>query len=58
MCKKILLSGSHLMEMMERVLAATSRIGNEWMKFREQLPFLTSRAPLLEMKGRVYALAS
>ena len=25
------------------------------MKFRELLPFLTSRAPPLEMKGRVYA---
>ena len=25
------------------------------MKFRELLPFLTSRASLLEMKGRVYA---
>ena len=36
-------------------LAATARIRNEWMKFRERLPFLTSRAPPLEMKGRVYA---
>ena len=27
---------------------------NGWMKFRERLPFLTSRAPPLEMKGRVY----
>ena len=36
-------------------LAATARIRNEWMKFRELLPFLTSRAPPLEMKGRVYA---
>ena len=26
-------------------LAATARIRNEWMKFRELLPFLTSRAP-------------
>ena len=25
------------------------------MKFRELFPFLTSRAPPLEMKGRVYA---
>ena len=25
------------------------------MKFQEPLPFLTSRAPQLEMKGRVYA---
>ena len=36
-------------------LAATARIKNGWMKFREILPFLTSRAPSLEMKGRVYA---
>ena len=36
-------------------LAATARIRNEWMKFGELLPFLTSRAPPLEMKGRVYA---
>ena len=36
-------------------LASTARIRNRWMKFRELLPFLTSRAPPLEMKGRVYA---
>ena len=36
-------------------LAATARIRNGWMKFRELLPFLTSRAPPLEMKGRVYS---
>ena len=36
-------------------LAATARIRNGWMKFRELLPFLTSIAPPLEMKGRVYA---
>ena len=36
-------------------LAATARIRNGWMKFREILPFLTSKAPPLEMKGRVYA---
>ena len=36
-------------------LAATARIRNVWMNFRELLPFLTSRAPPLEMKGRVYA---
>ena len=36
-------------------LAATARIRNGWMKFRELLPFLTSKAPLLEMNGRVYA---
>ena len=34
-------------------LAATARIRNGWMKFRELLRFLTSRAPPLEMKGRV-----
>ena len=36
-------------------LAATARIRNGWMKFRELLPFLTSRALPLEIKGRVYA---
>ena len=36
-------------------LVTTARIRNGWMKFRELLPFLTSRAPPLEMKGRVYA---
>ena len=36
-------------------LAATNRIRNGWMKFRERLPFLTSRATPLEMKGRVYS---
>ena len=36
-------------------LAATARIRNGWMKFQELFPFLTSRAPTLEMKGRVYA---
>ena len=30
-------------------LAATARIRNGWMKIRELLPFLTSRAPPLEM---------
>ena len=28
-------------------LAATARIRNGWMRFRELLPFLTSRAPPL-----------
>ena len=28
-------------------LAATARIRNGWMKFRELLPFLTSRAPAI-----------
>ena len=36
-------------------LAATSRIRTGWIKFRELLPFLTSRAPRLEMKAQVYA---
>ena len=36
-------------------LAATARIRNGWMKFRELLPFFTSRATPLDMKARVYA---
>ena len=42
-------------------LAATARIRNGWMKFREILPFLTSSPPPppppppLETKGGVYA---
>ena len=36
-------------------VAATARIRNEWMKFRELFPFLTSRAPPLEIQGRVDA---
>ena len=36
-------------------LVSTARIRNGWMKFRYLLPFLTSRAPPLEMKGRMYA---
>ena len=32
-------------------LAATARIRNGWMKFRELFPFLTYRAPQLEMKS-------
>ena len=36
-------------------LAATGSITNGWMKFRELLPFLTSKAPPLERKSRVYA---
>ena len=35
--------------------AATARISNGWMKFRELFPFLTSRDPPLQMKVRVYA---
>ena len=40
------------MEIAERILLP---IGNGWIKVQELLPFLTSRAPPLEMKGRVYA---
>ena len=36
-------------------LAATAKLRNGWMKFRKILPFQTSRASPLEMKGRVYA---
>ena len=50
MCKELLLSGEGGAD-----FAATARIRNGWMKFREFLPFLTSRAPPLELKGRVYA---
>ena len=35
--------------------AATAISRNGWIKFRELFPFLTSRAPPLKMKGRVYA---
>ena len=42
------------MEMVERMLLL-GRIRNGWMKFREFLPLVTSRAPPLEMKGRVYS---
>ena len=33
-------------------LAATVRIRNGWMKFRELLPFLTSRARVEALKSR------
>ena len=36
-------------------LVATARIRNGWMKFRELLPFPTSRAPPMRDEGRVYA---
>ena len=57
MCKELLLSRRH------RTLdgdggadvSATARNRNGWMKFRDIFPFQTSRAPSLEMKGRVYA---
>ena len=55
MCRAFVIWQTLLMEMVERILAVTARIRNGWMKFRELFPFLTSRAPPLEMKGRVYA---
>ena len=33
----------------------TARIRNGWLKFREHFPFLITRAPPLEIKGRFYA---
>ena len=36
-------------------LAATTRIRNGWMRFRELLTFLTFIGPRLEIKGRLYA---
>ena len=35
--------------------AVSARIRGGWRKFRELAPFLTSRAPSLRLKGRVYA---
>ena len=52
MCKEVLLLGDTLDGDGGAGLAPTARIRNGWMKFRELLPFLTSRAPQLEMKGR------
>ena len=47
------------MEMVGRILlSTTARIRNGSMKFRELLPFLTSRAPPLEMKGQVSVRSS
>ena len=39
-------------------LAATARIRNGWRNVRELLPFLTSRAPRLEMKGQCMPVVS
>ena len=39
-------------------LAATARIRNGWIKLREILPFLTSRAPPLEMIGECMPVMS
>ena len=36
-------------------LAATARIRNGWIKFRDPLPFLIARAPPLEMKDQMCA---
>ena len=55
MCKELCYLGDTLDGDGGVDLAATARIRNGWTKFRELLPFLTSRAPPLEMKGRVYA---
>ena len=43
------------MEMVERILLLQLESEKGWMKFRELLPFLTSRAPPLEMNGRMYS---
>ena len=45
MCKELLLSGDTLNGDGGVGLAATARIRNRWMKFRELLQFLTFRAP-------------
>ena len=55
MCKELLLSGRHIDGDGGADLAATARIRNGWMKFRELFPFLTSRATALEMKCQVCA---
>ena len=55
MCKEFCYLGDTLDGDVGADLAATGRIRNGWKKFQEFLPFLTSRAPPLEMKGRVYA---
>ena len=34
--------------------AVTTRVRSAWKKFRELVPFLTSKAPSLKMKGQVY----
>ena len=60
MRKELLLSGRHvtLDGDGEVDLAVTARIRNGWMMFRMLLPFLTFRAPPVEMKGEtVYQLS-
>ena len=53
MCKKHLLSGRHSLWRSDH--AATARIRNRWMKFRELLPINDKQSSPVEMKGRVYA---
>ena len=36
-------------------LAVNARVRSGWRKFRELMPFLTSKAPPLKMKGQVYS---
>ena len=55
MCKELCYPGDTLDGDGGANLAATAKIRNGLMKFRELLPLLASRAPPLEMKGRVYA---
>ena len=55
MCKELLLSGRQFDGDGAADIAAIAKIKNGWMKFRELFPFLTSRAPPIEMNGRVYA---
>ena len=49
--KSFLIYETHLMARVERILLLL--LDQIRMKFRELLPFLTSRAPPLEMKDRV-----
>ena len=55
MCKELCYMGNTLDGDGGTDHPATARIRNGWMKFRELFTFLTSRAPPMEMKGRVYA---
>ena len=36
-------------------LAVTTRVRSGWKKFRELMPFLTSKVKSLKMKGQVYS---
>ena len=55
MCRAFVIWETLLMEMVERILL-TPRIRNGWMKFRELLPFLTSRAPVGDESSSVCQL--